>query len=261
MTAIADLFRQPGPKLVPFLTAGYPHKSSTVELVLAAEAGGAAMVELGMPFSDPLADGPVIQRSSQAAIANGVNLPWIFSVVRQLRASTAIPIVLMGYINPILKMGPNRFLQEAAEAGVNGLIIPDLPPEEDRKFYDDAKEAGLSVIHMVTPVSAPERITYLGQQAGDLLYAVSHLGVTGTGPDGETALVSYLQKIRQATATPFMVGFGIKTTSDIARLAPHADGLVVGSALLERISAATDPATETQQYIRSLAAAMVAGKS
>ncbi|MCH8327666.1 MAG: tryptophan synthase subunit alpha [Candidatus Marinimicrobia bacterium] len=261
MTIIADLFQQPGKKLVPFLTAGYPRKDSTVDLVLAAEAGGAAMIELGMPFSDPLADGPVIQRSSQAAIANGVDLPWIFSVVRQIRASSAIPIVLMGYINPVLKMGSQRFLEGAAEAGVNGLIIPDLPPEEDRRFYDNAKEAGISTIHMVTPVSSPERMTYLGQQAQDLLYAVSLLGVTGTGAQGETALIGYLQSVRQATATPFMVGFGIKTASDVARLAPHVDGMVVGSALLERISAATDPVAETEVYIRSLVEAAEAGLS
>ena len=261
MTVIATLFRQPGPKLVPFITAGYPRKDSTVDLVLAAEAGGAAMVELGMPFSDPLADGPVIQRSSQVAISNGANLPWILETVRQIRAKTAMPIVLMGYINPILKMGPEGFIAEAADAGVNGLIIPDLPPEEDREFYGGMQAAGLSAIHLVSPVSAPERITDLGQQAEDLLYAVSHLGVTGSGSAGERATIEYLQNIRKRTATPFVVGFGIKTASDAARLVPHADGIVVGSALLERIADAADPAAETEAYIRSLVQAMELAQS
>ena len=149
MKKIKKIFQSRNKKVIPYFTAGYPHKEDTVSMVLAAESAGAAMVELGMPFSDPLADGPVIQKSSQRAIENGVNLPWILETVLEIRKQSEIPIILMGYINPIIKYGLNVFILDCKNSGVDGLIIPDLPPEEASEFVKKSKENNISPILLV----------------------------------------------------------------------------------------------------------------
>lgn len=258
MRCIARLFRSPGKKLAPFLTAGFPRLDSTVPLVLAAEEAGARMIELGMPFSDPLADGPVIQRTSQAALTNGVTISWILETVAQVREHSQIPIVLMGYINPLLKMGLETFLDRAKGAGVDGLIIPDLPPDEGAAFFALARSRGISTIYLVAPNTPDERIQQLGQEAEDLLYAVSILGVTGSTLSARANLDLYLDRVRAASEVPFVVGFGISTPDDVRRAAAGADGVVVGSALLARLEKSADPVNETAQYLKTLAAALSA---
>ncbi len=256
MSRIPKVMAAPGKKLVPFITAGYPQLESTVPLVLAAERAGAQLVELGMPFSDPLADGPVIQETSQAALENGVTIPWILETVEQIRVQSQLPIILMGYINPIRRMGTTRFLDEASAAGVDGLIIPDLPPEEDPAFFQAAREAQLSTIFLVAPNSSDQRIAQLGRAARDLLYAVSILGVTGAELSAQRRLGNYLERVRKNARIPFIAGFGIATPADVKQVCAQADGAVVGSALLKRLAGATDPAAEAYDYLRSLAAAL-----
>ncbi len=256
MRPIARLFRSPDKKLVPFITAGFPNMESTVPLVLAAEESGADMVELGMPFSDPLADGPVIQLTSQVALANGVTIAWILDMVARIRERSSIPIVLMGYINPLLSMGYTAFLHRAREVGVNGLIIPDLPPEEDKALFQQARSAGLSTIFLVAPNTRDERISQLGRMSEDLLYAVSILGVTGSSLVEREQLDDYLDRVRSSSEVPFVVGFGISTADDARRIAVKADGVVVGSALLTRLQEATDPVAEARGYLQILANAV-----
>ncbi|UCH62892.1 MAG: tryptophan synthase subunit alpha [Fidelibacterota bacterium] len=256
MRRIARLFHSPGKKLVPFITAGFPHLEDTVALVLAAERAGAHMVEIGIPFSDPLADGPVIQQTSQVALANGVTVPWILEAVTQIREHSQVPIVLMGYINPLLNMGLDTFLKKACEAGVDGLIIPDLLPEEGTLFFKQARSMGLSTIYLVAPNTPDDRIQQLGREAEDLLYAVSILGVTGSALAGQEKLDRYLDRVRAVSKVPFVVGFGISTPEDVQRAAVKADGVVVGSALLACLDEAADPVKEAVEYLRTLAAAL-----
>ncbi len=258
MRRIAELFRSPGKKLIPFITAGFPSRDSTVPLVLAAEQAGAHMVELGVPFSDPMADGPVIQQTSQTALENGVTLPWILDTVVAIRKQSRIPLVLMGYVNPLLRMGFETFLSRAAEAGVDGLIIPDLPPEEGTELFEGARERMLSTIFLVAPNTPDPRIQQLAREAEDLLYAVSILGVTGSALAAQQELDAYLDRVRAASAAPFVVGFGVATPDDVTRVAAKADGVVVGSALLARLQTASDPVEEAHRYLQSLAAALPA---
>jgi tryptophan synthase alpha chain len=252
MNRIQTLFQQPEKKLVPFITAGYPAADSTVDIVLAAEKAGADMVEIGMPFSDPLADGPVIQESSQVAIRNGINLKKILQIVRDIRTESDIPIVLMGYLNPIQHYGADKFFAEVSDAGVDGLILPDLPPEEGGSHFEKIRNNGLSPILLVAPNSKDERMQRLGELAGDLLYAVSILGVTGSSIDRNTHIAEYLQRIRKNTDTPFVVGFGISTPEDARNMAEHADGIVVGSALIKQLKNADDPAEAAYEFLKSL---------
>ncbi|MBD3275933.1 MAG: tryptophan synthase subunit alpha [Candidatus Marinimicrobia bacterium] len=252
MQRIQTLFQQPGKKLVPFITAGYPKADSTVNIVLSAEKAGADMVEIGMPFSDPLADGPVIQESSQVAIQNGMNLPKILQIVSDIRRQSDIPIVLMGYLNPIQHYGADKFFAEARDAGVDGLILPDLPPEEGGSHFETIRENGLSPILLVAPNSKDDRMSRLGELAGDLLYAVSILGVTGSAIDRNTHIAEYLQRIRKNTDTPFVVGFGISSPEDAREMAQHADGVVVGSALIKQLKNAEDPAQAAYEFLINL---------
>ena len=158
MNRIQKIFQDRTEKVIPFFTAGYPSKKDTAQMVLAAEKSGAAMVELGMPFSDPLADGPIIQAASQKAIENGVNISWILEVVTEIRRESEIPLALMGYINPIINYGIGEFIHDCKLAGVDGLIIPDLPPEEATKLLQLANDAGICIILLVAPNTGNERI-------------------------------------------------------------------------------------------------------
>lgn len=253
MGRISDVFKTPGAKIIPFITAGYPKLADTVPLVLAAEKGGAAIVELGMPFSDPLADGPVIQAASQLAIKNGTDIGWILKQVETIRKTSDVPLVLMGYCNPIFKYGREQFITDAVAAGVDGLIIPDLPPEEGGEFFARARSAGLSTILLVAPNTGNERIAQLADQAGELLYAVSMLGVTGTaGTTHKQALTDYLQRVREHSTVPFVVGFGIANGEQAKAISMLADGVVVGSALLRVLDKATDPVAECRKFVHDI---------
>ncbi|MCF7803567.1 MAG: tryptophan synthase subunit alpha [Candidatus Marinimicrobia bacterium] len=256
MRRIAELFSQPGKKLVPYITAGFPEKHNMPELVLAAERAGADMVEIGMPFSDPLADGPVIQRAGQRALENGITVKIILEQVRAIRRKSDIPLTLMGYINPLMKYGLEDFLRDASEAGVDGLILPDLPIEEGEAIYEEVKQHGISPIILVAPNTPDERLARIGALAKDLIYAVSILGITGSSVSDNTKLRNYLARIRKHTETPFVVGFGIKTPEDAGAIAPMTNGVVVGTALIESIETSDDPEEAVYEFLSELKAAI-----
>ena len=217
-----------------FITAGYPHLDSTVQVVLALERGGADIIEIGMPFSDPLADGPVIQQSSTAAIRNGMTLARLLEDVVTIRAQSGIPIVLMGYLNPILRYGPDRFFEAAGRNGVDGVILPELPLEEAGRYSSAIHANGLAQILLVTPATPPERIRAIDQASDGFLYCVSTTGVTGA--EGSGSPEADIREVRKnASKNRVLVGFGIARPEDAARYAQEADGVIVGSALIKKI--------------------------
>ena len=252
MNRIKKIFQNRSEKVIPFLTAGYPSKETTVKMVLAAEESGAAMVELGMPFSDPLADGPIIQEASLIAIENGVNLQWILEVVTEIRKQSEIPLVLMGYINPILKYGTVKFISDCQNAGVDGLIIPDLPPEEAEEFVRLAKEAGICPILLVAPNTPDERIREISNMAGTLIYCVAILGITGEAGANRGDLQQYLKRVEENSECSFIVGFGIKERRDVIEINRMAHGAVVGSAIIDQLQNSKDPVNVINKYIQKL---------
>ncbi len=229
------------PLLVPYLTAGWPSPAETVELLLALERGGADAVELGLPFSDPLADGPVIQAAGQAALRAGTTHARILELAAGFRARSALPLVLMGYLNPILAYGPGRFFEDAVDAGADGLIVPDLPPEEAEPFHGAARAAGLSWIFLAAPTSSDERLRKVDALSTEINYCVSVTGVTGARDDLPASLERYLARAAAAFTKPFVVGFGISRPDQVRRVAPPAAGVVVGSALIRALGGEAGP--------------------
>jgi len=237
---LSSLKKEKKKALVFFLTAGYPKLDSTEELALALTQGGADILEIGMPFSDPLADGPAIQESSNIAIKNGVTLQSVLDNVHAIRSKTNIPIVLMGYLNPILRFGEKDFFQMAARAGVDGVILPELPFEETPRYKSLIDGSGLSQILLVTPTTSPERIRSIDSASNGFLYCVSTTGVTGS--EHRANISNYLQIVRKnAPKNPLLVGFGISTPQDAASIAMAADGVIIGSALIRQISSGIIP--------------------
>jgi len=237
VSRIADLLNRADRHklLIPFFTAGYPDPKTSLALVKTAVDSGADMVELGMPFSDPLADGPEIQHSSHTAITNGTNLRSVLGMVRSLRREVDLPLILMGYYNPVLTYGETRFLRHAAAAGVDGFIIPDLPVEEAGTFAARVESSGMSAVFLVAPTSSPSRVKMIDRHSTDFVYAVTVTGVTGGsrtfGPETE----KYLRRLRKTLAKPFVAGFGVSNPESAHRLARYADGVVIGSALVKII--------------------------
>lgn len=252
MNRIKKIFLKPKEKLIPFLTAGYPNIDSTLELVLAAVDAGADMIEIGIPFSDPQADGPVIQESSDQALKNGITLKTIFNQVEQIRNISEVPIALMGYYNPILKMGHHKFIDYCVNSGVDGIILPDLPLEEAQPFCLTAKIKKISPILLVAPNTANDRIKKISKMAGDLIYAVSILGVTGNNIKSKIDLKSYLKRVRNNSETPFIVGFGISSREDVKWFNQYSDGAVVGSAIINKINKSSNPIKTTENLIKDL---------
>jgi tryptophan synthase alpha chain len=223
-----------------FLTAGYPSRSGMVDLVLTLEDGGADIVELGMPFSDPLADGPVIQRASAAALENGVTLPWILEQVTAIRSRSPIPLVLMGYLNPVFRYGVGNFFKDAAAAGVDGVIFPELPLEEWDRFLPLLGSADLAGVMLVTPTTPAARVKAIDGVSSGFLYCVSSTGVTG-GPV-PTEAASYIRDVKlNASRNPVLVGFGISLPAHAQALARVSDGVIVGSALLRKLAETQSP--------------------
>ncbi|HEC99983.1 MAG TPA: tryptophan synthase subunit alpha [Proteobacteria bacterium] len=246
MSRIAEIFagRKKIKKaaLIPFLTAGDPSLAHTAELVLEMERQGADLIELGVPFSDPLADGPTIQAASQRALTQGVRLEDVIGLVRNLRSKTRIPLVLMTYYNPVLQYGLKRTARKAAQAGVDGFIIPDLPPEEAEEWKREADKAGLDTIFLLAPTSDLDRIKKVVSLSRGFIYYVSVTGITGARKELPSDLLAKLKSIKKHTAVPVSVGFGISTPEQVAMLAPHADGIIVGSAIVNLIARhAEDP--------------------
>jgi tryptophan synthase alpha chain len=230
--------------LVPFVTAGDPSREATVAIMRALVAAGADLLELGVPFSDPMADGPVIQRSSERALLRGVDTNYVFDAVREFRQSDSLtPVVLMGYLNPVEMRGLERYSREAAAAGVDGVLLVDLPPEEAAPMRAAFNASALKLISLAAPTTAPERLARLARESQGYLYYVSFAGVTGASDklDADAAMAK-VAALRAQSRVPVLIGFGIKDAASAAKLAPAADGVVVGSALVEMLADATSPA-------------------
>ena len=243
--------------LVPFVTAGDPALDATVPVLHALVAAGADVLELGVPFSDPMADGPVIQRSSERALARGAGLAWVLDTVRAFRKTdAATPIVLMGYLNPIEIRGYARFAVDAADVGVDGVLLVDLPPEEAGDLRDALDTHGLALILLASPTTPEARLRRLCVDAQGYLYFVSFAGVTGADRLDAGAASTRLQALRQAARVPVLAGFGIKDAASAAAMAEHADGVVVGSALVAALGDAADPAAAAAQFLAPLRAAL-----
>lgn len=238
-----DALRAAGRKaLVPFITAGDPSLAATVPVMHALVQAGADVIELGVPFSDPMADGPVIQRSSERAIERGAGLHYLFETVAGFRRDDATtPVVLMGYLNPVEMRGAEAFAKAAAEAGVDGVLLVDLPPEEAGPTREAFNAAGLQLISLAAPTTTPDRLARLATESQGYLYYVSFAGVTGGGQLDTAAVLVKAGNLRAMANVPVLVGFGIRDAASAAALAPAADGVVVGSALVDALSGATDP--------------------
>ena len=228
--------------LVPFLTAGDPSLEATVPVMHALVAAGADVIELGMPFSDPMADGPVIQRSSERALARGANLAHVFDSVRAFRERDAdTPVVLMGYLNPVEIRGPAAFAAQAAAAGVDGVLLVDLPPEEAGDLRPAFSDAGVALILLAAPTTSDARLAVLGATAAGYLYYVSFAGVTGADRLDTGAAGTRLREVRRHSPVPVVAGFGIRDAESARAMAREADGVVVGSALVAALADAADP--------------------
>ena len=223
------------PALVPFITAGDPDLAKTEALIHTLAAAGADVIELGVPFSDPMADGPVIQAASERALLAGTTLPGVLATVRKVRATSAIPIVLMGYYNPILAYGRERFAADAVAAGVDGLLLVDLPPEEAQELRCFTDPLDLALITLIAPTTPRERRNQLATAAQGYLYYVSMTGVTGTARIDTTAIRAEVENLKVLSPVPVAVGFGISTPDDAAAVGDFADAVVVGSALVKLI--------------------------
>ncbi|GHO96711.1 tryptophan synthase alpha chain [Reticulibacter mediterranei] len=247
--------------LMPYFMCGYPSAEQSTRIIVAAAEGGADIIELGMPFSDPLADGATVQHAGQIALEKGMTVKGCMEVARQVSAQTTVPLVFMGYYNPILAYGVERFCQDASTHGVSGLIIPDLPLEEAEPLHQAAKQNGLALIFLIPPTTPEERIEQIAELVasgiGGFIYCVSLSGVTGERKELPPHLHEFIQRVRTHTQKyqiPLAVGFGLSTPQHIATVTSFADGAVVGSALVTLIDRSDEKkqVDVVRQYIQSL---------
>jgi tryptophan synthase alpha chain len=261
MSRIKKLFEQKQNRVLNvYCTAGYPQLNSTIEVMNALQQNGADLIELGMPYSDPLADGPVIQQSSCIAIANGMTIQALFEQLKGFRRSPssggvgeAVPVVLMGYMNPVLQYGLEQFCKKAAAAGVDGLILPDLPEYEFETEYGAIiKQYGLDFIFLVTPETSDERIKKLDSLSSGFLYAVSSSSTTGSDKS-MTDITAYLQKLKNMNLkNPVLVGFGIKDKQTFDAACANANGAIIGSAFIKALKGATDVKIATEKFLKAI---------
>lgn len=251
MSKIKSAFAN-GKAFIPFITCGDPDLETTEKIVCAAAENGADLIELGIPFSDPTAEGPVIQGANIRALAGGVTTDKIFDMVKRLRKSVTIPMVFMTYANVVFSYGAERFISTCNEIGIDGLILPDLPFEEKEEFLPLCKKYDVDLISLVAPTSA-DRISMIAKEASGFIYIVSSLGVTGTRSEITTNLGSIIDVIRQSTDVPCAIGFGISTPEQAAKMAAVSDGAIVGSAIIKIIEEyGKDAAKPVGEYIRSM---------
>ena len=245
--------------LVGFITAGDPDLEITRELFSVIEEGGADIIELGVPFSDPLADGPVIQAASQRSLKSGTTLKKIIQLVREIRQASQLPIVLMTSFNPVFVYGQQAFVKDAVEAGVDGVIVPDLPPEESEEFDAYALAQGLDVIYLLAPTSTPDRIKMIGSKSRGFIYYVSLTGVTGTRSSLAQGMEEKVKRIKQATALPVLIGFGISGPEQAKAASGFSDGVIVGSAIVRMIEENPDSTERNEKlkvFVRNLKQAL-----
>jgi tryptophan synthase alpha chain len=247
--AIRSAKSKGSPAIVAYITAGFPKRESFRDL-LAQVASAADVVEIGVPFTDPMADGTTIQRSSRVALEQGVSLKWILGELRSYRetAKTTAPLLLMSYLNPLLAFGMDKLAIEAERAGVSGFIVPDLPLEESAQLRAALEARGIALVQFVTPVTPVERMRVLAENSRGFLYAVTMTGTTGKNVAVPSDVLEYFSRARSISPVPVCAGFGIRSAEQVRKLAPHVDGVIVGSALVEVIERGEDPA----QFIRAL---------
>ena len=260
MSRISDTFEQLKARgrrgLIPFVTAGHPDLFTTRRLLPALQNAGADIIELGVPFSDPIADGPVIQRSSQQALRNGVTLKKILALVAEMRSELRVPIVLFSYINPVLQFGLEDFARAGAEAGVDGVLLSDLPFEEAAEVRNTLSKNSIDLILLAAPTSTDERLRMIAENARGFIYAVSRTGVTGTRDELSHQAEELVQRLRALTRLPVAVGFGISTADQVRQVWDYADAAVVGSAIVKEIeenSERPDLVEQVENFVRSLA--------
>jgi tryptophan synthase alpha chain len=222
--------------LIPFLTAGDPDLATTAQLIRTLVANGADLIELGVPFSDPMADGPTIQAASERALAAGTTVKKVLQLVAEVRKDSQVPLVLMGYYNPVFRYGVERFAKDAAAAGVDGLLLVDLPPEEAAEISAVLQDVGIALITLLAPTTTPERMRRLAANAEGYIYYVSMTGVTGTQKITPAEIRLAVEELQAMTEVPVGVGFGITTAADAKAVGEFADGVVVGSALVKIIA-------------------------
>ncbi len=235
LAKFTELIQKKEKALISFITAGDPDLKTSIKLVLTLEKAGADIIELGVPYSDPLADGPVIQQASQRALKAGTNLEKIFQTVADLRKQTQIPIVLMTYYNPLLKYGLDKVVTDAVSSGVDGFIVPDLPMEEAAEFEAKAEDRDICLIPLVAPTSGRARIKQITAGAKGFIYCVSLTGVTGVREGIPQNLKEFMKAVRSSTSTPLAVGFGISTPEQVSVVSAYCDAVIVGSALVKTI--------------------------
>lgn len=246
---------QNGKAFIPFITCGDPDLETTAACVRAMVDAGANLVELGIPFSDPTAEGPVIQEANERALAAGTTTDKVFDLVRDLRRDVHVPMVFMTYANVVFSYGAERFISTCAEIGIDGLILPDVPFEEKDDFAPLCAQYGLDLVSMIAPTSE-NRIASIAQEASGFIYVVSSLGVTGVRSEIKTDIGSMVQVIRENTDAPCAVGFGISTPEQAAKMASVADGAIVGSAIVKLVAKhGRDAAGPVGEYVREMAAA------
>jgi len=255
---IADVFEKGKTALMPYFAIGYPDYKTSLDVIVACVEAGADLMELGMPFSDPLADGPTIQHSTQVALENGVTVNHCLAAVAELRErGVTIPLILMGYINPVLAYGVERFVSDAAEAGVSGFIIPDMPPDEAKEMKKFCEKHDLDFIFLLAPNSSDERIRLVTRLSSGFVYLVSVLGITGERDALPVALAGFVERVRGLTKKPLAVGFGISTPEQAAGVGKIADGVIVGSALIKTVGQSDSPADAARGFVENLKKALL----
>jgi tryptophan synthase alpha chain len=252
--------RKNGEKILSiYLPAGYPDLDSTVPMLSDIADAGADLIELGIPFSDPLADGPTIQFATQVALQNGITLPKALEMLAAFKKHYATPVVLMGYSNPFMHYGWEQLFQKAQAMGASGLIVPDIPPEESVEICRTAETNGISLIFLVAPNTPPNRIALINRLSKGFIYAVSLTGVTGARKELPKETTQFLQRLKSQTDLPVLVGFGISNAETAASVAAHCDGVIIGSALINIIRESESPEkarTAVKQFVSEIKAAL-----
>ncbi|MCD6235256.1 MAG: tryptophan synthase subunit alpha [Candidatus Marinimicrobia bacterium] len=231
-----------------YITAGYPHLHDTPQIIIELDKAGVDFVELGIPFSDPMADGPVIQEASQTALLNGFRISHTFEILKEVRQVSSIPILLMTYLNPVHRYGIDTFLQQASLWGANGLIIPDLPLEESRPLHPLLEKFNLDLVHLLPPNASSERIQAIDRTSTSFIYTVAYKGVTGKKSRHDAEIQTFLKSLKQSLQHPFLVGFGIRSREDIAFYTQYADGVIIGTAFIKHLE--KTPSEKLPQKIR-----------
>jgi tryptophan synthase alpha chain len=257
LARIAELFDQGHAALMPYFPLGFPDAETSLDVIAALSHAGADAFEIGLSFSDPLADGPVIQHATQIALEKGITVRQSLEMIATLRArGVTQPFLVMGYFNPLLAYGLERFVDEAATAGADGFIVPDLPPEEADDLDRFCRERGLGLIYFLAPTSTDERVELVATKAQGFIYLVSIAGVTGARSQVASGLSDFVQRVRQVTSTPIAIGFGVSTAEQAGEVSQIADGVIVGSALVQIVDRAEDKPQAAAQFIGELKAQM-----